>query len=189
MQFTVVTQFMTDDGTSSGDLVQISRFYVQNGVVIANSESTIPGVTGNSITEPLCDAQKTAFGDTNTFEQQGGLTQMGEAFKAGMVLVLSIWDDATSNMLWLDSDYPPTANPTSPGVARGPCPTSSGQLETVEASDADAFVIFSNIKISNINATIEPTPPGPPGGGPSTTSTKSITSSVTTTSTTTATTV
>lgn len=35
--FTVVTQFITDDGTDTGTLSEIKRFYVQNGVVIPNS--------------------------------------------------------------------------------------------------------------------------------------------------------
>jgi hypothetical protein len=36
---TVVTQFITDDGTDTGSLKSIHRFYVQNGKVIPNSES------------------------------------------------------------------------------------------------------------------------------------------------------
>jgi cellulose 1,4-beta-cellobiosidase len=34
---TVVTQFITDDGTDTGTLSQIKRFYVQGGKVIPNS--------------------------------------------------------------------------------------------------------------------------------------------------------
>ncbi len=48
--FTVVTQFLTDDGTATGSLSEIKRFYVQNGVTIANPESDVAGVAGNSIT-------------------------------------------------------------------------------------------------------------------------------------------
>ena len=62
---TVVTQFITADGTSSGKLSEIKRFYVQDGKQIANSNSTISGVSGNSITDDFCNAQKTAFGDEN----------------------------------------------------------------------------------------------------------------------------
>ncbi|KAJ5102423.1 CAZyme family GH7 [Penicillium alfredii] len=39
--FTAVTHFITDDGTSSGSLKEIKRFYVQNGKVIPHSKSTI----------------------------------------------------------------------------------------------------------------------------------------------------
>ena len=30
----------------------------------------------------------------------------GDALGRGMVLVMSLWDDHDSNMLWLDSDFP-----------------------------------------------------------------------------------
>ncbi|KAG6846682.1 Exoglucanase 1, partial [Blastosporella zonata] len=128
-KFTVVTQFISSDGTATGDLTEIRRLYVQNGVVIQNSYVNVPGITANtynSITETLCDAQKAAFGDQTQFEAKGGLTQMGVAAKAGMVLVLSIWDDYAVDMLWLDSDYPTPANASAPGVARGTCATTSG---------------------------------------------------------------
>lgn len=46
-KFTVVTQFLTSDGTANGDLTEIKRFYVQNGVTYANSQSDIAGVSGN----------------------------------------------------------------------------------------------------------------------------------------------
>merc|ERR1711988_1437382 len=48
---TVVTQFLTHDGTDTGNLVEIRRFYVQGGDVIPNSEVAILGPhAGNSIT-------------------------------------------------------------------------------------------------------------------------------------------
>jgi len=89
--FTVVTQFVTSDGTTTGTLSQIKRLYVQNGRIIQQSKSTIAGVTGNSITDSFCNAQKTAFGDTNSFEARGSLKVMGDAFAKGMVLVMSLW--------------------------------------------------------------------------------------------------
>lgn len=88
-KFTVVTQFIED----GGDLSAIKRYYVQNGVVYANSESEIPGVTGNEITAAYCDAQKTVFNNTNVFDERGGMSQMGKALAGGMVLVMSLWDD------------------------------------------------------------------------------------------------
>lgn len=98
---TVVTQFITEDGTDAGALSDIKRFYVQDGKTIPNSESSIAGVSGNSITDDFCAAQKTAFGDNNYFKTKGGLAKMGEALKS-MVLVLSIWDDHAVSMNWLD---------------------------------------------------------------------------------------
>ena len=70
--FTVVTQFITDDGTTTGTLSAIKRFYVQYGVIIPNSQSDIAGVTGNDITTSFCNAQKTVFSDTNEFAVKGG---------------------------------------------------------------------------------------------------------------------
>jgi cellulose 1,4-beta-cellobiosidase len=155
-KFTVVTQFITSTGTASGTLTEIRRFYVQNGVTIANSQSTISGVTGNSITDAFCTAQKTAFGDTNQFGTKGGLATMGQSLARGHVLVLSIWDDNDVSMLWLDSDYPTTADATKPGIARGTCATSSGVPSAVEAAGANVQVIYSNIKFGDIGSTFTP---------------------------------
>ncbi|KAG6839066.1 hypothetical protein C0991_006224, partial [Blastosporella zonata] len=155
-KFTVVTQFISSDGTATGDLTEIRRIYVQNGVVIQNSFVNVPGITANtynSITGPLCDAQKAAFGDQTAFQSKGGLKQMGVAGKNGMVLVLSIWDDYAVDMLWLDSTYPTTANATAPGVARGTCATTSGVPATVEANTPNASVTYSNIRFGDIGST------------------------------------
>ncbi|KAB5588337.1 1,4-beta-D-glucan cellobiohydrolase [Ceratobasidium theobromae] len=65
-KITVVTQFITADGTSTGALSEIRRIYVQNGKVIQNSKANISGMSAyDSITEAFCAAQKTAFNDTN----------------------------------------------------------------------------------------------------------------------------
>ncbi|RDW75272.1 glucanase-4 [Coleophoma cylindrospora] len=155
--FTVVTQFITDDGTTNGTLSAIKRFYVQNGVVIPNSESTISGVTGNEISDDFCAAQKTAFGDQNEFKTKGGLATMGAALSRGMVLVMSIWDDHAANMLWLDSDYPTTKNASTPGVSRGSCASTSGVPSDVESASGSATVTYSNIKWGAINSTFSAT--------------------------------
>lgn len=149
---TVVTQFITSDGTASGTLSQIKRFYVQNGKVIPNSMSNIAGIDAvNAISDNFCTQQKTAFGDTNSFAAKGGLTAMGQSMDRGQVLVLSIWDDHAVNMLWLDSTYPTTS--TKPGAARGTCPTTSGQPTDVESNYPNSSVTYSNIKIGPIGST------------------------------------
>merc|ERR1711957_1028177 len=51
---TVVTQFLTHDGTDTGDLSEIRRFYVQDGRVIENSQATSLGSDGGS---SITDAQ------------------------------------------------------------------------------------------------------------------------------------
>ncbi|OCL12446.1 glycoside hydrolase family 7 protein [Glonium stellatum] len=148
-KFTVVTQFI---GSGSG-LTEIKRFYVQGGKTVANSQSTVSGVTGNSITDAFCDAQKTAFGDTNSFKTKGGLGGIGAAMARGMVLVMSLWDDHSVNMLWLDSAYPTDVDATKPGVSRGTCATGSGKPTDVESASASAQVIYSNIRFGDINST------------------------------------
>ncbi|KAJ7612272.1 glycoside hydrolase [Roridomyces roridus] len=146
-KITVVTQFV------GNPINTIKRFYVQNGKVIANSNSTVPGVTGNSVSDSFCAAQKTAFGDTNTFSTKGGMATMSKAASAGMVLVMSIWDDHAANMLWLDAPYPPTKSASSPGVTRGACSPSSGAPTDVENNSPNSQVIFSNIKFGPIGST------------------------------------
>ncbi|KAG8992748.1 hypothetical protein FRB90_000914 [Tulasnella sp. 427] len=152
-KFTVVTQFITTDGTANGTLKEIKRIYVQNGVVIANSSNKISGISTsfNSITADYCTQQKAAFGDTTSFQNHGGLTTMGNSLKRGGVLVLSVWDDYAVNMLWLDSTYP--TNCTKDGCLRGTCPTTSGVPSEVESSAASAQVIYSNIRVGPIGST------------------------------------
>ena len=168
--FTVVTQFFTDDNTTTGTLSEIRRIYVQNGVVIQNSNVNIPGIDPvNSITEDFCTEQKQVFGDTNYFDQHGGLAQMGEALGTGMVLALSIWDDYTASMLWLDSDYPTNKDATAPGVARGTCATTTGVPSQIESQSPGAQVVFSNIKWGDIGSTFSSSSTGtsappPPSG-------------------------
>jgi cellulose 1,4-beta-cellobiosidase len=148
-KMTVVTQFIG----SGSKLSEIKRFYVQNGKTYANSDSAIEGVTGNSITEAFCDAQKTVFGDTSSFKTLGGLNEMAASLARGHVLVMSLWDDHAVNMLWLDSTYP--TDSTKLGAARGTCATDSGKPEDVEKNSPDATVVFSDIKFGPIGSTFK----------------------------------
>jgi cellulose 1,4-beta-cellobiosidase len=174
--FTIVTQFLTDTGTATGTLSEIRRLYVQNGKVIQNSNVNIPGLssTYDSITTPYCTAQVAAFGDTPDFAAKGGLANMSKAMASGMVLVLSLWDDYAVDMLWLDSDYPTTSSTTTPGVARGSCATTSGVPATIEVTEANASVTYSNIKFGDIGSTY-------PATGGTTTGTTSTPPKTTTT--------
>jgi cellulose 1,4-beta-cellobiosidase len=147
-KFTVVTQFI-----GTGDSMEIKRFYVQGGKTIPQAASAIEGVEGNSITTKFCDAQKKVFGDTYTFKDKGGMANMAQALAKGMVLVMSLWDDHYSNMLWLDSTYPTDKDASVPGIGRGECETSSGVPADVESKSADATVIYSNIKFGPIGST------------------------------------
>merc|ERR1712126_300441 len=76
-----------------------------------------------------------------------------EQMKNGMVLVMSLWDDHDANMLWLDSNYPLDKDPSEPGVNRGPCPEDSGVPAEVEAEFPDATVIFSKVRVGDLDST------------------------------------
>jgi len=152
---TVVTQFISSDGTDDGDLVEIKRIFVQNGKVIQHAYTNIPGVSKqfNSLTDETCAAQKSAMGDVNDFKAKGGMKAMGEALKRGMVLVMSLWDDHYAHMLWLDSSYPLDKPPSDPGITRGPCATTSGDPKDVESKQANANVKYYNVKYGEIGST------------------------------------
>ncbi|KAJ8093487.1 Esterase/lipase/thioesterase [Marasmius tenuissimus] len=153
-KMTVVTQFVTNNNSTSGTLTEIRRVYVQNGKVIQNSKTNISGMQAyDSITDNFCRDQKSAFGDTNSFADRGGMNMMGQAFAKGMTLVMSIWADHEANMLWLDSNYPLDKSPSTPGVARGTCATDSGKPDVLESRYPDATVSFSNIKVGPIGST------------------------------------
>ncbi|EOA84332.1 Esterase/lipase/thioesterase [Exserohilum turcicum] len=149
-KMTVVTQFLG----SGNQLTELKRFYVQNGKVIANPEPTIPGMTGNSITQQWCNTQQEVFQEEiYPFNKFGGMESMGKGMAMGMVLVMSLWDDHYANMLWLDSNYPTDADPSKPGVARGACDVTSGVPADVESANPNAQVVFSNIKFGPIGST------------------------------------
>lgn len=95
-KFTVVTQFIKGD---DGDLAEIKRYYVQGGKVIPNSDSAIEGNGGNSITPEFCKTQKTAFGEEDHFNIQGGFPQFSKGVGGPMVLVMSLWDDVSVEFL------------------------------------------------------------------------------------------
>jgi len=165
--FTYVTQFITDDGTDTGDLVEMRRLFVQDGKVIPNPATNWAGAQPwDSITDPMCNEMKSVFGDFDDHQEKGGLKVMGDSMARGHVLVMSLWDDHDVNMLWLDSEYPLDADPTSPGVSRGSCPRDSGDPNEVEEAHAKATARYFNIKYGPLGSTFPgdaPTnsPPGP----------------------------
>ncbi len=156
--FTVVTQFITADNTPTGTLTDIRRLYVQNGKQIPEGRVAVKSLAPvNSMTDQYCTAQKEAFGGgvtaLNAFRERGGLRRMGEALRRGMVLAMSIWDDAASGMQWLDGTFPVGADMATPGVERGPCSATAGMPANIERMNGDAAVVFSKIRIGDIGST------------------------------------
>jgi len=151
--FTVVTQFITDDGTDDGDLVEVRQFYVQNGKAIGHGKQTNKGVLGSSITKEYCDSTKSVYGDRNDFGKKGGLKAVGEALDRGVVLAFSFWDDPFTHMRWLDSSYGSGPDAAAKGLLRGSCPTTSGKPEDIRKRFPKANVGYSNLKVGEIGST------------------------------------
>ncbi|KAJ6516788.1 cellulase [Mycena vitilis] len=145
-KFTVVTQFVTDDNTATGTLSEIRRIYVQNGKVIQNAAINIPGLPSvNSLSQSICTDKIDVLQDASSFNTYGGLAQMGTSLARGAVLVFSLWDSLGSGMFWLDGLE--GSNPSAPGALRGNCTTANS------VSDPSASVVFSNIKVGDLNST------------------------------------
>merc|ERR1712243_302489 len=117
---TLITQFITSDGTDSGDLVEIRRVYVQNDVVMPNPavKEQGPVKAYDSITDGYCHDIKDYYNDVQDFDKHGKLAGMGKALDRGMVFVMSLWDDHMAHMLWLDAIYPTDVPEDTPGVVR-----------------------------------------------------------------------
>ncbi|KAK5659046.1 hypothetical protein OQA88_1133 [Cercophora sp. LCS_1] len=114
--FTAVTSFVA----TGGRLSRIERKYVQGGRTI-NSPGRIES----------CGSE----GST------GGMVGMGQALGRGMVLAMSIWNDAAQNMAWLDSGN------------NGPCRTGEGTPDNIRGKAPDTHVVFSNIRWGDIGST------------------------------------
>lgn len=164
-----VTQFITDDGTDTGNLVEVRRFYRQGEKVIHTPSINVGGSAFNSLSKDYCEAELNLFKDHTNFLDKGGFQATDLALQNGMVLALSLWDDHYANMLWLDSTYP--VGSTDPGSARGPCAVTSGDPKDVESQHPNAYVRYMNIKYGELGSTDvgpipAPSPPPAPGPGP-----------------------
>ncbi|KAK4139078.1 glycoside hydrolase [Dichotomopilus funicola] len=145
--FTVVTQFEEN---------KLTQFFVQDGQKIEIPAPTWEGLPtdSSSITPELCSALFTTFDDRDRYSEVGGFDAINDALSKPLVLVMSIWDDHYSNMLWLDSSYPPEKAGT-PGGDRGPCGQDTGVPADVESQFPDAKVIWSNIRFGPLGSTTE----------------------------------
>ncbi|KAF9895228.1 hypothetical protein FE257_000130 [Aspergillus nanangensis] len=132
---TVVTQFLTNNNSTSGALAEIRRIYVQDGNVIQNAAVQVDGETVDSITADYCADPSSAF------NRLGGLEGMGEAIGRGMVLAMSIWNDAGQFMSWLD------------GGDAGPCNATEGDPALIEKLHPNTHVTFSNIRWGDLGST------------------------------------
>merc|ERR1712019_310461 len=156
-KMTVVTQFITDDGTDSGTVHEVKRFYIQDGKKIETPTVTLEGKQYNSISTDFCQAWVDTTKDGTNFLQKGGFKAVDEAFEKGVVLVMSLWDDHFANMLWLDSIYP--TDSTDPTNYRGSCAITSGVPADIEPAVGNtSSVIYSNIKYGALGSTTGSSP-------------------------------
>jgi len=164
---TVVTQFLTTDGTDDGQLSEMVRYYVQDGNMIQSPTSTILGPDDtDTITDAFCQAKKTLFGDVNDYAEKGGSAAMGESLDRGHVMAISLWDDVEVNMLWLDSAFPLNKPATDPGVQRGDCPGGvESTPEYLRQNTPDGWVSFQNAFVGPIGSFLSQPPTPSPGTG------------------------
>jgi cellulose 1,4-beta-cellobiosidase len=152
---TVTTQFITADGTDTGKLTEVKQLYTQNGRTIEHPKYSLNANQHNSITDKMCADWVHETKDGTNFLAKGGLKAVDDAFTAGAVLVVSLWDDHDVNMLWLDSNYPIDADATQKGAYRGSCKVTSGAPSDVEKNIPNATIHFSGIKWGPIGKTIQ----------------------------------
>merc|ERR1712187_483129 len=68
---TVVTQFITEDGTDTGALKEIRRHYVQNGKKIETPSLSVGSGSFNSITEEFCSHSCRCFSSSALWDPSG----------------------------------------------------------------------------------------------------------------------
>ncbi|KDQ32063.1 glycoside hydrolase family 7 protein [Pleurotus ostreatus PC15] len=152
LPFTVITQFITENGDDNSIVVEVRRVYKQNGVVIPVPPSNIvpapsTGLTTfgpyDTITDQYCHDIKTVFNDVDMTDAYGGLqhTVLPHWSHDGLVLAFSISDDDERYMEWLDT--PP----------HGPCAPGSGVPQDLQAEYPTSRIQFSNIKYGEIGST------------------------------------
>merc|ERR1719512_234946 len=151
---TVVTQFITTDGTDNGDLFEMKRYYVQDGNMIMSPVTTILGPDdSDDVDDAFCAAKKIAFGDVDDYMEKGGSAAMGESLDRGHVMAISLWDDVEVNMLWLDSAFPLDVPATDPGVQRGDCPGGvESTPEYLRQTYPEGWVSFQNAFVGPIGS-------------------------------------
>lgn len=152
----VISQFITTDGTATGNLSEIRRAHIRDGTVFNNWTPTTPTFNSAALQDTFCANEAKYFGGTNTFKSCGRTQGIASAMSISMVLTMSVWIDYAYQMQWLDSAYPPSGDPTTRGVVRGTCPTSARAPDALKSQYPNAQVSFSNIKFGDANTSYGP---------------------------------
>lgn len=155
-KFTVVTQFITDDGTSKGHLTEIRQYYMQKGGIIPPRSVRFPGIGSfDSMTEDYCSILADSFPSlpSHEFQDKGGLESMGRSMGRGMVLVMSLWTDDVTNTLGSISKVPATRKSSLNEFNQRLCSWDSRARTFIQKHHRGAMVKFSNLKIGPIGST------------------------------------
>lgn len=120
--FTVITQFLTSDNTTTGSLSEIRRMYIQDGRLINNAMVT--NISGQSVQMPGTVNQDFCMArNASDYLRLGGMQQMGESLARGMVLIFSLWNSDSDFMNCMNqtplSPSPPAAFSTRQGAIYG----------------------------------------------------------------------
>jgi cellulose 1,4-beta-cellobiosidase len=135
-KFTVVTQFVSDNGLATGNLKEVRRLYVVNGKVLETVAKIQNGKPYNTIGNDYCT--NGSAGD-DAYMRLGGDAAFTKSFKRGAVLAMSLWTDGS--MGWLDEID-----------GGGPCKSPGGK-DGVIAKNKNSFVEYSNIRYGDIDTT------------------------------------
>lgn len=139
--FQVITQFEVN---AQKQLSLIRRIYRQGQNV----------VYGGELSDKWIKERKSLWKETNHFEQLGGLKGMQESFSRKHVLAISLWDDLSASMLWLDSTFP--VGSTQPGALRGPCSGKENNAEWIRKNLPQSQVKYSNFEWGPIENILKP---------------------------------
>ncbi|KAK4203477.1 family 7 putative glycoside hydrolase [Triangularia verruculosa] len=145
-RFTVVTRWEED---------RQYQFFIQDGKRIDVPGPTLEGLPKKAgLTEEMCATQADVFSERYSWAEHGGwATHRRQVLDRPMVLVMSIdANDYFTWNAWLDS----TLAPELPvGSERGPCSVENNDPLTVQASNSQAKVVWSNIRFGLIGSTTE----------------------------------
>jgi len=158
--FTVVTQFLTNDGSDHGELAEVRRLYVQDGKVINGSAEMLQGSGGNashkhvscgSLSDEVCKTNEEGRErELASFHQKGGLKSMGEALDRGMVLALSV-DFSDEDRKGARFKHEHHLESSKEGSRSSPCAASL--REQISEEHPMASVMYSNIRYGGIGTT------------------------------------
>lgn len=138
--FDVITQFITQDKR----LKSIRRIYKQGNNL----------VFGGELSDEWIQQRKSLWKENNHFQTLGGMKGMQDSFRRKHVLAISLWDDISVSMLWLDSTFP--VGSKEPGALRGPCSGKENKAEWIRTHLPQSQVKYSNFEWGPIQNLLSP---------------------------------